>query len=197
MTMLAALLLPALSSTRERARRVTCIQNLKQFALAWQMYSADYSGRYPGSKDVLYSGASPIYPNYINNNPAIFWCPSDKNSIKPTVIDGPNCENSYKFVYGLKIENSASVLLPLASDYCRWATSEYLGNHTQGANTVYLDGSVHWFIYPFVDSSSPQVDPQFFSAQPDPGPGKIACDKDGASITLRQDGTNSDTWGIR
>ena len=36
---LAAMLLPALSAARERARSASCLNNLKQFALQWNMYS--------------------------------------------------------------------------------------------------------------------------------------------------------------
>lgn len=42
---LAALLLPALSSAEGRAKRVSCLNNLKQLSLSGQMYSADSDGR--------------------------------------------------------------------------------------------------------------------------------------------------------
>jgi len=44
---LAALLLPALSQARERARQATCINNLKQLALCWRLYVDDYEGSLP------------------------------------------------------------------------------------------------------------------------------------------------------
>jgi prepilin-type N-terminal cleavage/methylation domain-containing protein len=40
---LAALLLPALSKAKESAHRTTCLNNLKQLNLAWQMYAGDAS----------------------------------------------------------------------------------------------------------------------------------------------------------
>ena len=39
---LAAMLLPALSKARDKAESITCVNNLKQVALAEQMYSADW-----------------------------------------------------------------------------------------------------------------------------------------------------------
>ena len=42
---LAALLLPALSKAKERAHRTTCLNNLRQLNLAWQMYAGDASDR--------------------------------------------------------------------------------------------------------------------------------------------------------
>jgi type II secretory pathway pseudopilin PulG len=38
---LAALLLPALSRARERARTTLCLNNLKELQLAWYMYGND------------------------------------------------------------------------------------------------------------------------------------------------------------
>src|SRR5450759_405569 len=43
---LAAMLLPALSQAREKAKSAKCISNLKQIGLAFQMYLNDYDGRY-------------------------------------------------------------------------------------------------------------------------------------------------------
>ena len=42
---LAAMLLPALSKAREKARSINCINNLKQVALSQAMYAGDYEGR--------------------------------------------------------------------------------------------------------------------------------------------------------
>jgi len=40
---LAAMLLPALSSAKKRATQATCLSNQKQLALAWVMYNGDFS----------------------------------------------------------------------------------------------------------------------------------------------------------
>ena len=44
---LAAMLLPALSAAREKARRTSCLTNLKQMAAAMSAYTGDYSDYYP------------------------------------------------------------------------------------------------------------------------------------------------------
>ncbi len=45
---LAAMLLPALSAARERARATSCISNLKQIGLAFHMYTGTSNGYLPG-----------------------------------------------------------------------------------------------------------------------------------------------------
>ena len=47
---LAAMLLPALSAARERARGGVCLSNLKQFSLEWNMYSDNNRDYYMSSK---------------------------------------------------------------------------------------------------------------------------------------------------
>ena len=55
---LAAMLLPALSAARERARAAKCISNLKQISLGLVQYSSDYD-RFPPH---MISGTYPGYP---------------------------------------------------------------------------------------------------------------------------------------
>jgi type II secretory pathway pseudopilin PulG len=44
---LAALLLPALAAAREKARRTSCLNNLRQMAIALESYTSDYNGYFP------------------------------------------------------------------------------------------------------------------------------------------------------
>jgi len=62
---LASLLLPALSSARERGRRAVCMNNLKQQYLAHAMYAGDYDGRMTGITRTPYANA---YISHYNNN---------------------------------------------------------------------------------------------------------------------------------
>jgi len=99
---LAAMLLPALSRAREKARQAVCINNIKQILLAAMMYTEDYDGWWPiGDKGVFYqpgynyAEGFPWYllatggypwndPSYQGKNTGyissleVFQCPSDR-----------------------------------------------------------------------------------------------------------------------
>ena len=47
---LVALLLPALSSAKERARRASCLNNIRQFILATHLYAHDNEDQLPSGK---------------------------------------------------------------------------------------------------------------------------------------------------
>ena len=73
---LAAMLLPALSKAKEKAKSISCLNNMKQIGLANKMYMDDYQGAFPPlwlSRAV--SAPFPYDPNtyVVQNNAAIFW----------------------------------------------------------------------------------------------------------------------------
>jgi prepilin-type N-terminal cleavage/methylation domain-containing protein/prepilin-type processing-associated H-X9-DG protein len=85
---LAAILLPALARAREAARRSSCQNNLKQWALVYKMYANESPGqKFPAMQSMPKPGqtegdvaigpqVSSIYPEYLTD-PAILICPSD------------------------------------------------------------------------------------------------------------------------
>jgi prepilin-type N-terminal cleavage/methylation domain-containing protein/prepilin-type processing-associated H-X9-DG protein len=62
---LAAMLLPALSKAREKARQISCTNNMKQCTLAMAMYTGDNNGQFLCDNNVYYHSASaPQYAYY-------------------------------------------------------------------------------------------------------------------------------------
>jgi hypothetical protein len=61
---LAALLLPALASAREKGRRTVCLSNLRQVGIAVQLYASDCDGRIPyGPKAPPFTNPNNFYPS--------------------------------------------------------------------------------------------------------------------------------------
>lgn len=61
---LAAMLLPALASARERGRRTVCLSNVRQIGIAIQMYAQENDGRIPfGPKAPPFTNPSNFYPS--------------------------------------------------------------------------------------------------------------------------------------
>lgn len=62
-SILAALLLPALARARERARRTVCAENLRQMGLAFKMFAGEHGGYYPPGSANDYWGDPTISAN--------------------------------------------------------------------------------------------------------------------------------------
>ncbi|MFH0797086.1 MAG: DUF1559 domain-containing protein [Candidatus Omnitrophota bacterium] len=110
---LAAMLLPALSQAREKARQAQCISNLKQITLALSLYAQDYDGWYP----LAYNNVSPCntwsgggmgwtFRAYIvgdyqkayatrQNDRTVFTCPTEPRPIGLTWDGAANVVISY------------------------------------------------------------------------------------------------------
>lgn len=86
-SILAAMLLPALARAREAARRASCSNNLRQLGLAFKMYAGESSGDYPplhsftgpncdikNTRTMMFDGKA-IYPEYLTES-RVLVCPS-------------------------------------------------------------------------------------------------------------------------
>ena len=74
---LAAMLLPALSRSKESARRIVCVNHLKQLALATVIYVMDNESYYPSSNspDKWFQATRPGYENL-----RLLICPDDTST---------------------------------------------------------------------------------------------------------------------
>ncbi|MBT9138407.1 MAG: Type II secretion system protein G [Syntrophomonadaceae bacterium] len=83
---LAAMLLPALSRAREKARQTVCISNLKQLGLAFMMYVQDYDETFPPASVAIHPlSATWNWPYMMQKegyvaNTRIYYCATTKKS---------------------------------------------------------------------------------------------------------------------
>jgi prepilin-type N-terminal cleavage/methylation domain-containing protein len=124
---LAGMLLPALANAKEKANGILCMNNHKQILLGWRMYVDDHDDKLPyayapaGVAGAWMQGIlnfdggnrsnwdveqdimkSPIWP-YWGQNAAIFKCPSDKSTVRPTT--GPFQGRSVPRVRSMAMSN--------------------------------------------------------------------------------------------
>ncbi|OGV56061.1 MAG: hypothetical protein A2X49_07650 [Lentisphaerae bacterium GWF2_52_8] len=65
-TILMTLLLPALASVRETAKRIKCIGNQRQVGMIWMSYCSEYNGHLPGMAGNAYTpGYLDYWPEYM------------------------------------------------------------------------------------------------------------------------------------
>ncbi|HIE43889.1 MAG TPA: type II secretion system protein [Candidatus Omnitrophica bacterium] len=82
---LAAMLLPALQRAREKARQAVCMNNLKQWSLAFHMYIQDFDEYIPP--------AAGWYDTTLG--PYIRWDVNRKTGLCPTIGEPPGDNNRY------------------------------------------------------------------------------------------------------
>ncbi len=103
MVIVAAMIMPTFSRTREKARQTSCLSNMKQLALGIEMFAKDHEGRLPGAV----TWAEDIRP-YVQNK-QIFECPE-----RPRGEKGGYAINA--LVAGKKLDDipdkATTVLLP-------------------------------------------------------------------------------------
>ena len=151
---LMGILIPVIGKARESARRSACQANLRQIALACEMYRQDHEGRLPKVTWQHQYEQFSFLENYLPPGD-VYRCPGARaenaGSAWPTIycttIDGTTFCTDYKLNDDPEISasrlpayaDSAWVVVALDID---WTPRE---RHGRGQNLAFLDGHVQWF----------------------------------------------------
>ncbi|OVE77146.1 hypothetical protein BVX99_03475 [bacterium F16] len=138
---LAGMLLPVLSKAREKARRSTCIGNLKQIGLACFMYANDNDGLFPVGPGGHGSSFEPLNTSGYLEDSKVYGCPSTS----PIATTAAASNYIYNGI-GLSDSNSSATSITLAVDadgnhQNDWMNAVFIDGHVNGAKP---DGSETW-----------------------------------------------------
>ncbi len=98
---LAAMLLPALSKAKARAKGISCLSNLKQLGLALIMYKDDNQGFYPPGFN--HNATEWVWPALLRTysskrDTKVFWCPSAPTESQWTPTFGSGLPAQYGYL---------------------------------------------------------------------------------------------------
>ncbi|OGV51206.1 MAG: hypothetical protein A2017_04895 [Lentisphaerae bacterium GWF2_44_16] len=127
---LAGMLLPALNSAREKARRISCASNLKQIGLSLKQYSMDFDDKMPGGTNS--AGLEIIRSNAYLTDYKIYTCPSTTISAGSGTTSLSASNVSYGFVGGMSEADAPDSGVSVDAG----------GNHTKYGNILFMDGHV-------------------------------------------------------
>lgn len=142
---LAALVLPALSSGHEAGRRAACVSNLQQIGTALGSYASDNDGRIPfGPKAPPFTNPSDFYPstgaptsllslqtgtpvglglllqNYLSAKPQVLFCPGTDQPLDASVelakVGKKQAQSSYYYRHGGNTALFDSPSTPVSQD---------------------------------------------------------------------------------
>ena len=159
---LAGMLLPALNSAREKARRISCTSNMKQIGTSLKQYAMDYADRFPiGTTDATY-GLELLRKNAYLQDYSVYCCPSTTttrgtgtSSLKQK--SGTATENNVDFAFAGGMMEGNSTLFgnaesAIASDIwntkqskTNGATTADIPNHADYGNMLFHDAHVTGF----------------------------------------------------
>jgi prepilin-type N-terminal cleavage/methylation domain-containing protein/prepilin-type processing-associated H-X9-DG protein len=106
---LAALLIPVVSSAKAKAKRTTCLNNLRQINLGVHLYAGDNGDTLPNTGNATYGTYKEVVKSYVGLSGAssprdkIFVCPSDtfcydENHIETYIPQGHHEQAAYNYL---------------------------------------------------------------------------------------------------
>lgn len=162
---LMSIILPAVSSARDQAKRITCRANLRSQTQAMFLYAGANNDRLPNGNPPLmfvdYDGANRIMVDFnmmYVKEPRVFWCPADRDDAPTAIVTAdplkPNSARiSYEFYCLFWPPELGPVLTRLKGraplvwdvDGAESPAVSTIQNHGhKGGNVAYADGHVDW-----------------------------------------------------
>lgn len=167
-SMLAAMLLPALALAREKGIRIKCMGQIRECVMALTAYAADSGDRLPTQRysssrvttDWGYGvvqGNVDFVPHYLGQW-KLMDCPANLSITEPYNKTGRcttdlcymgGMSSAYYYQPPMRITDSSPTRRALVGDrtYHRFEAPSSISNHRDGANWLMLDGHGKWFTY--------------------------------------------------
>jgi len=172
---LAAILFPVFARAREKARQTSCLSNLKQIALAEQMYEQDYDERTASYSSHPAAAAAYSYREMLEpylKNDQVALCPSDDRdsgwSYGPNITavtsngsTGHTYFYCYRKIATIPYPSEAAMFMDTTGSYWRYNAGAVpdkvdgdAERHNEGMNVNYFDGHAKWVSNSFVDGEA-------------------------------------------
>lgn len=170
-SILCGFLLPSLQSARQKAKRLQCLNNLRQIGLGIEYYKEDNGQFYPFQSPTSYTFADKnvlmnvLGSNYFHGNWAIFSCPANNNSLdfnlRTNSLGGRMDYEINSGVFGMNVNgtNTSGNRITMTT-YCNvifewpppnywqglggFVTTDEMPHRAEGMNVYYVDGHVSW-----------------------------------------------------
>jgi len=128
----ATTLLPALNSSRRKARQISCMSNLKQIGLAMKMYAMDHKDKYPAGNNAI--GLNHLIKEDYLVDMRIYICPNAAKGKIPNIITKKLNEKNCSYIYFGDFIEGDGYNIPVAFDK--------FSNNKGLINILYQDGHV-------------------------------------------------------
>ena len=152
---LAAMLLPALNKSRERAKTATCASNLKQIMLAVSFYRGDNGDFYPLANATGGAGYAPYTLGPITWDSALMGYGWGYNRGEKIRLRGSSSQVANRIVLSdaMKRNNDGTILTAAESrmrthvDWLSNGAKQPANWHSGGCNVTFADGRVEYHLW--------------------------------------------------
>jgi prepilin-type N-terminal cleavage/methylation domain-containing protein len=162
-SILAGMLLPSLQRAREVAKRAKCGNNIRQIALAVQMYASCFGGSYPtsasGNATTQYEDLGILYPDFVSDL-EVFVCASSGDRMPRRTSETDNGKpfrargekENVSYAYGLDksaankawTEPAAGSTVRILCDRTYKELTRQSNHKTDGRMVACADGHIEW-----------------------------------------------------